>query len=147
MDEYQISVNKLAVLTKLSMSIVRNITMGKGSFTPSTALRLAKLFGTTPEYWLDIQTRAALAKAAQDPELTEALKTITKAAKPASAKAPSAGKTAASTSKGKKVEKPAKRGKSAAAAKAKPAAKKTGGKAIKTETAIKTARKPRTKKA
>lgn len=28
--------------------------------TPDTALRLAKLFGTSAEFWLDIQTRYAL---------------------------------------------------------------------------------------
>jgi addiction module HigA family antidote len=177
MDEYQISVNKLAALTKMGMSTVRNITMGKGSFTPATALRLAKLFGTTPEYWLDIQTRAELVKVARDPEVVEALKDIAKAVKPAPAKTPASGKTAAAkvaTVKGAKIaaaqgaKTAAAKGAKAATAKgvkagespaakpkkeAKPqkaaAPKETGRKAAvpKTGNAVKAARKPGTKKA
>jgi addiction module HigA family antidote len=148
MDEYNISVNKLAALTKLSMSSVRNITMGKGAFSPATALRLAKLFGTTPEYWLDIQTRADLAKAVRDAELAEALKNIRKAVKPASAKTLSAGKTA--TVKGAKAVKPVKNGKTPAADKPKTKAKTQTPKAAapkaSAKTPVKQSRRPRTQK-
>jgi addiction module HigA family antidote len=39
--------------------------------TPDTALRIAKLFGTSPEFWLNLQTRYALENAEDrlEPEL------------------------------------------------------------------------------
>lgn len=34
---------------------VNEIVRGKRGITPSTALRLARFFGTTPEFWLNLQ--------------------------------------------------------------------------------------------
>ena len=47
-----------------------------------TALRLAKLFGQTPDYWLDLQREADLNEASKDKEFQDILKGITKAKKP-----------------------------------------------------------------
>jgi addiction module HigA family antidote len=131
MDDYQIKVSKLAELTKLSASSVRYITIGKGSVSPSAAFRLAKLFGTTPEYWLDLQLKADIARASANSKLTEDLKTISKIAKPAEkVKSPGAEKT-------KPAAKPPKTA----------AAQKPGGKQAKTEAPAKNVRKSGKKKA
>jgi addiction module HigA family antidote len=92
MGEYQITTNKLAKEIKLSHTAVAKIVAGKGRISPSTALRLAKFFATTPEYWFDLQTKLDLAEATADPKLAALLKTINRAAKPAPVKAPSFGK-------------------------------------------------------
>ncbi len=36
---------------------VGNIVHGTRSITPDTALRLARAFGTTPRFWMNLQTR------------------------------------------------------------------------------------------
>lgn len=43
---------------------VNEIVAGKRGVTPSTALRLAKYFGTTPDFWLNLQMRRDLQAAA-----------------------------------------------------------------------------------
>jgi addiction module HigA family antidote len=88
MEEYQLNPTKLAGEIKLSPSGVRQITTGKTRITAHVALRLSRFFGNTPEYWLDIQNKADLAEAAKDAELTDALKSISKAKKPAPEKKP-----------------------------------------------------------
>ena len=39
---------------------INAIVAGQRSITGETALRLARYFGTTPEYWLNMQTRYEL---------------------------------------------------------------------------------------
>jgi addiction module HigA family antidote len=94
MEEYQLNPTKLAGEIKLSPSGVRQITTGKTRITAHVALRLSRFFGNTPEYWLDIQNKADLAEAAKDADLTSALKSISKAKKPAPAAKKAAEKAA-----------------------------------------------------
>ncbi|MDR3147670.1 MAG: HigA family addiction module antidote protein [Treponema sp.] len=111
MGEYQITTNKLAKEIKLSHTAVAKIVAGTGRISPSTALRLAKFFATSPEYWFDLQTKLDLAEAAADAKLAALLKTINRAAKPAPVKALPSGKVpakkAAGTARGA-AKKPAK---------------------------------------
>lgn len=44
---------------------VNSLVKGKRSMTPSTALRLAKYFGTTPGLWMNLQLRWDLYRAQQ----------------------------------------------------------------------------------
>jgi addiction module HigA family antidote len=44
---------------------VNELINGKRGITPSTALRLARFFGVTPDFWLNLQTRWDLFKAQQ----------------------------------------------------------------------------------
>ncbi len=44
---------------------VNELINGKRGVTPSTALRLAKFFGTTPGYWMNLQLRWDLYRAQQ----------------------------------------------------------------------------------
>ena len=46
---------ELAERIRVSYPRVNEIIKGKRGVTPDTALRLAKLFDTTPEFWLDGQ--------------------------------------------------------------------------------------------
>jgi addiction module HigA family antidote len=82
MDEYQLIPAKLAEAIKLSQSAVRQVAIGKTRVSVPVALRFAKYFGLTPEYWLDLQNEYDLSEAARDSELTTILKGISKAKKP-----------------------------------------------------------------
>jgi addiction module HigA family antidote len=86
MDEYQLNPGQLGQAVKLSLSAVRQVVIGQTRITVPAALRYARYFGTTPEYWLDLQTKYDLAEAAKDSELTALLKSIPKAKKPAPVK-------------------------------------------------------------
>jgi addiction module HigA family antidote len=87
MDEYQLNPIKLAGEIKLSNSSVRQILLGKSRVTASTALRLAKFFGNTPDFWLNLQNKSDLADAVNDKDTSAALKTIEKVKKPVPVKA------------------------------------------------------------
>lgn len=39
---------------------INELTNGRRGMTPSTALRLAKFFGTSPDYWMNLQLRWGL---------------------------------------------------------------------------------------
>ena len=82
MDDYQFTAFSLAKAIKLCNSAVQQIIKGKNKITVSTALRLGKLFGQTPIFWLDLQREADLSEAANDKELSSVLKSISKAQKP-----------------------------------------------------------------
>jgi addiction module HigA family antidote len=82
MDEYQLNPTQLAKEIKLSQSAVRQIVIGQTKITAPSALRLAKYFGNTPDYWINLQTLNDLSEASKDKELTAILKTIPKAKKP-----------------------------------------------------------------
>lgn len=44
---------------------INEIIRGKRGITPSTALRLARFFGTSPDFWINLQTRWDLFHAQQ----------------------------------------------------------------------------------
>jgi len=92
MDEYQLNPFSLAKAINLSNSAVRLLVIGKSKVTVPTALRLAKFFGQTPAFWLDLQREADISEASKDKELQDTLKNIQKAKKPAATKAGTAEK-------------------------------------------------------
>ena len=99
MNEYQLNPFSLAKLIGLSNSTVRQIVSGKSKITVPTALRLAKLFGQTPAYWLDLQRETDLREAETDKELVLVIGGISKIKKPlAQAKAKALAKPAKKTS-------------------------------------------------
>ena len=83
LDEYQLNPFSLSKQIGLSTSAVRQIVIGKSGITVPTALRLAKFFGQTPDFWLDLQLQADMQNASNDKALQDVLKTIPKAKKPA----------------------------------------------------------------
>lgn len=51
---------ELSVVLQVSYQRVNEIINGKRGITPSTALRLAKVFGTSEDFWLNLQLRSDL---------------------------------------------------------------------------------------
>ena len=60
--------SSLAELIHVSYPRVNEIINGKRGIAPDTALRLARLFGTTPEFWLNGQRNWDLWHAMRSPE-------------------------------------------------------------------------------
>ena len=52
-----ISMNRLAKEIHVPANRISSIIAGQRAMTGETALRLARYFGTTPEYWLNMQAR------------------------------------------------------------------------------------------
>jgi antitoxin HigA-1 len=52
-----ITQNKLAVSIGVPPRRINEIVHGKRAVTADTALRLAKYFGTSPQFWLNLQTQ------------------------------------------------------------------------------------------
>jgi antitoxin HigA-1 len=52
-----ISVYELAGAIKVPRSRVNEVVLGRRAVTTDTALRLARYFGTSPEFWINLQTR------------------------------------------------------------------------------------------
>jgi addiction module HigA family antidote len=117
LEEYQLNPSKVGVAVKLSQSTIRQITLNKIKISIPIALRFAKLFGNTADFWIDLQTKYELAQNAKDAKLQGILKGIEKAKKPApgAKKAAKPAKKAAASKKGGKAKKP---GRPAAAQKA-----------------------------
>jgi len=60
-----ISLNQLARSLRVPMNRISAIVNGKRSITADTAMRLARYFGTSSEYWMNLQTAYDLAVAEQ----------------------------------------------------------------------------------
>jgi addiction module HigA family antidote len=58
-----ISQNKLAIKIRVPATRIGDIVHGKRAITPDTALRLARFFGNSPEFWLNLQQMHDLSKA------------------------------------------------------------------------------------
>ena len=52
-----LSVYRLARLLKVSRPRLNDIVLGRRGVTVDTALRLGRYFGTTPEFWMNLQIR------------------------------------------------------------------------------------------
>jgi addiction module HigA family antidote len=52
-----VSVYALAKAIKVPRSRMNDIVLGRRAITADTALRLARYFGTTPEFWVNLQAR------------------------------------------------------------------------------------------
>ena len=65
LEPYGLTQKELARRIGVSYPRVNELIHGKRGVTPDTALRLAKLFGTTPEFWLNLQLAHDLYRARQ----------------------------------------------------------------------------------
>ncbi|MEA2887256.1 MAG: antitoxin HigA, partial [Bradyrhizobium sp.] len=54
---FDLSVYALAQATKVPRSRVNDIVLGRRGITADTAFRLARYFGTTPDFWINLQAR------------------------------------------------------------------------------------------
>lgn len=55
-----ISQTQLAEAIQVPFQRVNQLVSGKRGVTPSTALRLGKYFGTSPDFWLNLQAKCDL---------------------------------------------------------------------------------------
>lgn len=55
MNPMEISQNRLSRDINVPVGRINDIVHGRRSITANTALRLAKFFGTTPEFWMGLQ--------------------------------------------------------------------------------------------
>jgi len=83
LDKYDLNCNRLAKEIQCSQTALRLISLDKSRITTSIAVRLAKYFGTKPDFWLIAQMEYDLAQADQNKTLAKLLKGISKASKPA----------------------------------------------------------------
>jgi addiction module HigA family antidote len=58
-----LSQNALAIKIRVPATRIGDIVHGRRGITPDTALRLARFFGNSPEFWLNLQQMHDLSKA------------------------------------------------------------------------------------
>ena len=63
LEDAAVSLNRLARDIRVPMNRISAIVNGRRSITADTALRLALFFGTTPQYWMNLQANYDLALA------------------------------------------------------------------------------------
>ena len=56
LEEIGTSLNELARALRVPMNRISALVNGKRSITADTAMRLARYFGTSPQYWLNLQS-------------------------------------------------------------------------------------------
>lgn len=66
-----ISQSRLALEIRVPFQRINLIVNGRRAVTPDTALRLAKFFGTTPDFWLSLQLSWDIYQAMHAPEAKE----------------------------------------------------------------------------
>ena len=60
-----LSANALAIELRVPAPRINEIVRERRAVTPDTALRLSRYFGTSPEFWMDLQTAYDLKTATQ----------------------------------------------------------------------------------
>ena len=65
LPDYQLSVSKLAESLGVSRQSVNELLRERRAVSPEMALRLARLFGNSPEFWLNAQRAVDLWDAAE----------------------------------------------------------------------------------
>src|SRR5260370_12815399 len=60
MAEFGVSINRVARDLRVPVTRIAEIVNEHRAITPDTALRLSRYFGTTPEFWMNLQTVYAL---------------------------------------------------------------------------------------
>ena len=64
LEEIGASLNELARALRVPMNRISALVNGNRSITADTAMRLARYFGTSPQYWLNLQSAYDLEVAA-----------------------------------------------------------------------------------
>ena len=65
LQEIGVSLNELARALRVPMNRISAIVNGNRAITVDTAMRLARYFGTSPQYWLNLQSSYDLEVAEQ----------------------------------------------------------------------------------
>lgn len=61
-----LSANKLALALRVPSGRITSILNGKRAISPDTALRLARFFGNSAQFWMNLQTRYDLTVAERE---------------------------------------------------------------------------------
>ena len=61
-----LSANQLALALRVPSGRITAILNGKRAISPETALRLARYFGNSPQFWMNLQTRYDLTVAEKE---------------------------------------------------------------------------------
>jgi addiction module HigA family antidote len=77
LEKHDLNCNRLAKAIDMSNAMVRLLILDKSPISLTAALRLGKFFKTKPEFWLDLQTKYDLEKAAKSKTIAKELAAIT----------------------------------------------------------------------
>ena len=66
LNEIGVSLNELGRALRVPMNRISAIVNGKRAITVDTAMRLARYFGTSPQYWLNLQVAYDIEVAARE---------------------------------------------------------------------------------
>ena len=66
MPEYDLTPGSLASALHVPRDRIEKIVRGKRAVSADTALRLARYFGTTPQFWMNLQANFDLASVADE---------------------------------------------------------------------------------
>jgi len=77
LEKHDLNCNRLAKAINMSNAMVRLMVLDKSPISLSAAFRFARFFKTKPEYWLNLQLKYDLDKAAKDKSLARELSGIT----------------------------------------------------------------------
>ena len=71
-----LTANRLAIELRVPVTRVNDIVRGKRTITADTALRLARFFRTTPQFWMNLQANyeLELAEDARGAEISERIR-------------------------------------------------------------------------
>jgi antitoxin HigA-1 len=61
-----LSASALAIALRVPVTRINDIARQRRAVTPDSALRLSRYFGTTPEFWLNLQSAHDLSKTVAD---------------------------------------------------------------------------------
>ena len=70
MKPYGLSMNRLALDLRVPVTRIADIVAERRGISPDTALRLGRYFKTSPQFWLNLQTKHDL-EVAEDERLAE----------------------------------------------------------------------------
>ena len=77
LEKHDLNCNRLAKAIDMSNAMVRLLILDKSPISLTAALRLGKFFKTEPAYWLNLQMKYDLEKAANDKTIARELAAIT----------------------------------------------------------------------
>ncbi|MCL2126692.1 MAG: HigA family addiction module antitoxin [Treponema sp.] len=77
LEKHGMNCNRLAKAINMSNAMVRLLVLDKSPISISAAFRLAKFFNNKPEFWMTLQMKYDLAKAALDKSLAKDISGIT----------------------------------------------------------------------
>ncbi len=66
LEARELSANKLALALRVPSGRITGILNAKRGISPETALRLARYFGNSPQFWVNLQARFDLAVAERE---------------------------------------------------------------------------------